>query len=294
MLPSIESAQKHEMEIVHAGKMEWGENLVPHRQGHMAHKRIFDGVENSPDNFSLVLARESADYYSPPHRHNFDQVRFCLEGSVPIGKSLRVDAGEVAYFPEGVVYGPQEGGPDRLVLVLQFGGASGQGYMSVEQTRRGRQELMSLGHFEQGVFHRETSAGRKSQDAYAAIWQQVFGRPAEYAAPRYKTPIVMRPEGFAWRDVQGAPGVRRKVLGIFPERGLSLDFIAMDSQAAFAAAASTDRRLLFVSGGEGACGGQRYYTQSAVRLEPNEQTIFTAERPTEMLVIGMRVVGGYS
>jgi hypothetical protein len=282
------------MEIVHAGRMEWGENLVPHRQGTMVHKRIFDGVENTPDNFSLVLARESADYYSPPHRHNFDQVRFCLTGSVPIGKSLRVDVGEVAYFPEGVVYGPQEGGPDRLVLVLQFGGASGHGYMSVEQTRRGREELMAEGRFDGGVFHRESGTGRKSQDAYAAIWQHVFGREVEYPTARYKTPIVMRPEGFSWRTIEGTRGVRCKVLGVFPERGLSLELVAIDAQASWTLPRSADRRLAFVREGEGTCGGQPYYAQSALRFEPGEHTVFAAVRPTEMLVIGMGNVGCYS
>lgn len=282
------------MEIVHLGSMEWGENLVPHRQGNMAHKRIFDGVEMSPDNFSLVLARESADYYSPPHRHNFDQVRYCLEGRVPIGKTLGIDAGEVAYFPEGVVYGPQEGGPDRIVLVLQFGGASGQGYMSVEQTRRGREELMTQGRFDGGVFHRESGVGRKSQDAYAAIWQHVFGRDVEYPTPRYKTPIVMRPEGFAWRGIDGARGVRRKVLGIFPEQGLWVELIAIDAAASWTLGASADRRLVFVRAGEGTCGGQPYHPHSAVRLEPAEQTTFAAAQPTEVLVIGMAGVGCYS
>ena len=114
------------MDMIHAGKMDWGANLASHRQGEMAHKVLFEGEEGSPDNYLLVLAREGASYYSPRHRHAWDQVRFCLEGSVPIGKDLRLDAGEVGYFPEGVPYGPQEGGPDRIVLLLQFAGAGVQ------------------------------------------------------------------------------------------------------------------------------------------------------------------------
>ena len=114
------------MNIVHAGRMEWGANLASHRQGEMAHKVLFEGEEGDADNYLLVLAREGASYYSPRHRHAWDQVRFCLEGSVPIGKGLRLDAGEVGYFPEAAPYGPQEGGPDRIVLLLQFGGAIGR------------------------------------------------------------------------------------------------------------------------------------------------------------------------
>ena len=111
------------MDIVHGGRMEWGENLAAHRQGGMAHKVLFEGEQGAADNYCLVLANESSTYYSPRHRHAWDQVRFCLEGAVPIGKNLAVEAGEVAYFPEGVHYGPQEGGPDRIELLLQFGRA---------------------------------------------------------------------------------------------------------------------------------------------------------------------------
>jgi len=121
--------------------MAWGENLASHRQGGMAHKLLFEGEEGSPDNFVWVLADEGADYYSPRHRHAWDQVRLCLEGSIPISKGLRIDEGEVGYFPEGVTYGPQAGGPDRKTLVLQVGGASGQGYLSARQLREARAAL---------------------------------------------------------------------------------------------------------------------------------------------------------
>lgn len=281
------------MEIVHAARMDWGESLVPHRHGRMAHKLLFTGEENSPDNFALVLANESAEYYSPGHRHNWDQVRFCLEGSVPIGRSLRVDTGEVAYFPEGVAYGPQKGGPDRLVLVLQFGGASGQGYMSIEQAARGRKELLRAGTFDKGVFRPEAGSGRRSQDAYEAIWQTVFGRPIEYPVPRYKTPIVMRPEGFAWRAMLHSPGVQHKVLGNFPERGLELQMIAIESDRRLDVEASDHQlRLLFICEGEGVYGGERFEPQSAIRLAPGEHGALEALSATLLLSISMVLLVG--
>ena len=248
------------MDMVHGASMAWGENLAAHRQGGMAHKVLFEGEEGSVDNYVLVLADESKDYYSPRHRHAWDQVRFCLTGSVPIGKDLAVDAGEVAYFPEGVPYGPQQGGPDRIELLLQFGGASGLGYLSAAQLRQARAELAEVGSFEKGVFRRTSGEGPRNQDAYEAIWRHVTGRPIVYPKPRYKGPIVMRPDGFGWRDQ--AAGVRSKLLGGFPER-----------------------RLIFVRHGEGQCGGETYREQSAVRLEPGEAAAFTAAADTELFVI---------
>jgi len=48
------------MDIIHAGEMPWGESLVAQRGGGtaVAHKRLFEGTEDSADNYLLVMARE--------------------------------------------------------------------------------------------------------------------------------------------------------------------------------------------------------------------------------------------
>src|SRR6202167_6506179 len=46
------------------------------------------------------------DYGTPRHRHNFDQIRYVLDGEFSAGTGA-IDAGQCAYFPEGVHYGPQ-------------------------------------------------------------------------------------------------------------------------------------------------------------------------------------------
>jgi len=279
------------MDIVRADELEWGGKLTAHRAGHMTHKVLFTGEEGRADNYLFVLANERSDYFSPRHRHAWDQVRLCLEGSVPIGRDLKVDAGEVGYFPEGVHYGPQEGGPDRIVLLLQFGGASGLGYLSPEQLDRGREELSKEGVFEGGVFRRTSGAGKKNEDAYEAIWRAVTGAPIRYPTPRYRAPIVMRPEGFPWREMSGVRGVRQKHLGSFAERGLSLEIVALEPDAAYEEEAAPVRRLIFVLSGAGRCGGERFAARTAVRLEPGESARFAAESPTELFVIAVAPIG---
>ncbi len=273
------------MDIIHGGKMDWGENLAAHRQGGMAHKVLFEGEEGRADNYVLVLAREGSDYYSPRHRHAWDQVRFCLQGSVPIGRDMAVDAGEIGYFPEGVPYGPQQGGPDRIVLLLQFGGASGLGYLSAAQLREARLALAAEGVFENGVFRRTGGEGPKNQDAYEAIWRKVTGRPIVYPKPRYKAPIVIRPDGFAWRQASGDKGIQRRDLGTFPERGLSLDAVSVAADARYEAGPLGALRLIFVRHGEGRCEGEPYYPYSAVRLKAGQGAAFDAACDTELLVI---------
>ncbi len=275
------------MQISHVDELSYDRNPLPHRVGQIAFKYLLDGEPMSPDNFSLVLSRESASFFSPRHRHPWDQMRYCIEGSVPIAPRLSIDAGEVGYFPEGVHYGPQEGDSDRLVLVLQFGGASGQGYLGRSQVKAGHGALEAEGIFEGGVFRRRAAAeGRRNQDGYEAIWQKVMGRPVAYPAPRFKGPVVMQPENFAWSAPDGHPGIRRKLLGAFSERGVALHQLAIDPGASYEFAASPDRRLVFVS--EGA--GQGYRRHTAIRLDPGETFTFSAETGTGLLVITLPLI----
>ena len=278
------------MQVVHGARMAWGENLAAHRQGGMAHKVLFEGEEGSPDNFVWVLADEGADYYSPRHRHAWDQVRLCLEGSIPIGKDMRLDQGEVGYFPEGVPYGPQEGGPNRKTLVLQVGGASGLGYLSARQLREARAELAGEGVFEGGVFRRIRGEGKANLDAYEALWRHVTGRPIDYPKPRYQAPVLMRPEAFPWRDDPQAAGVRRRPLASFPERGLGLEFLALEPGAGLELAPGAARRLLFVRAGSGLCGGGPYEALTAIRIEPGEAATLEAREASDIFAITLTLV----
>jgi hypothetical protein len=275
------------MDIVHADRMEWGGSLTAHRAGHMTHKVLFEGEQGSPDNYLLVLANEHRDYYSPRHRHAWDQVRYCLEGSIPLGRDLRIDAGEIGYFPEGVYYGPQKGGTDRIVLLLQIGGASGLGYLSPAQVETARERLLRQGVFEEGVFKRTSGTGKKNEDAYQAIWREVTGASLLYPKARYKAPVVLRPDAFAWQEVPDMFGTRNKWLGSFAERELSLELIAVASGCACTAEAAPVRRLMFVTRGEGRCNGEPYSAHTAVRLQPGESASFLGESATELLAIGV-------
>ena len=277
------------MQIAHGSLMAWTEVRPNHREGGIGFKYLLEGEDNSPDNFSWALTREGSDFYSPRHRHNWDQVRFCLEGSVPIGAKMTIDAGEVAYFAEGVPYGPQEGGDDRLVLVLQAGGASGQGYLGPRQLLEGGASLLGEGRFEKGVFRRAIGDGPKNQDGYEAVWGHVLGRAVEYPKPRYKVPVVMEPEAFPWRDVSGSPGVARRSLGHLSEREIGIEFLSLAAGATLRLEPGDGRRLAFVVEGGGRCGPEPLYAHSAVRLEPGEAADVVAETRLLLFMITLPV-----
>jgi len=46
------------------------------------------------------------EFFTPRHRHNFDQFRYVVSGEMNIAKGVDLHEGECAYFPEGTHYGP--------------------------------------------------------------------------------------------------------------------------------------------------------------------------------------------
>lgn len=272
------------MKIVQAAEQKWLANQLRHRKGNILIKDLLEGEDGSPENYKFFLSKESADFYSPRHRHPWDQIRFCLDGSVPIGPRKTVDAGEIGYFPEGVHYGPQDG-DYRFVAILQFGGASGQGILSADQVNRGFDELSGEGVFEDGVFRRKSDTGKRNQDGYAAVWAKITGHEMINPPPRYKEPVVMNPAHFAWRPVLGATGVAQREIGSFSERGMRIDFFRLDKSARRIVPATPHLRLLYVVKGTGNCGRHPYRRHTSMELAPGEVVRFTPKSTTELLSI---------
>ena len=245
--------------------------------------------EGSPDNYMLVMSKEPKSFFSPRHRHPWDQVRYCLEGKIPIAKGVLVEAGEIAYFPESVHYGPQEGGEDRIVVLLQFGGASGQGFIGPDRVKQARLELAQNGRFENGVYTRDSTQGRINRDAYEAIWLHVIGGELSYALPAYKTPIIMRPQALSWLATT-EPGVSVKDIGVFPHRGLVIDAMRLQPHTACRIAATRSLRFLFVTEGAGMLGAQELKRWSAARLQPGEGAELQTTGGLELLELSVRQV----
>ncbi len=278
------------MDVIDVAQMPWGESLVAQRGGgEVAHKRLFEGVEGSPDNYMLVMSKEPRSFFSPRHRHPWDQVRFCLEGKIPIAKGLFVQSGEIAYFPEGAHYGPQEGGEDRVVLLLQFGGASGLGYIGPDRVKQARIELAGQGRFEGGVYIREQGERRINRDAYEAIWLHVSGGELSYPAAAYRTPIVMRPQALSWLATT-EQGVGVKNIGVFPHRGLVINAMRVQPPAVYRIAPTQSLRFLFITEGAGTLGSQDLPRWSAARLLPGEGADLRTTGGLELLELTVRPV----
>jgi hypothetical protein len=261
-----------------------------HPLGTIAFHHMLKGEPDSSDNFMFILGRQDEDFYMPRHRHNFDQIRFPLRGRANHGDGIVVGEGEIAYIPEGLPYGPQEdpiapyAPGERMQVVLQFGGASGCGFMSIEQRRQAIQELSKTGTFDGNYYRRNDGS---SAWGLNAIWEYVFGTRIKYPRPRYKSIIMADPKRFNWLRVAGATGVDHKFMGAFSERGVWVEMVRLQPNATWTSSDLRAKRLLFVLGGEGTIGEHTVGTFFAIQIDPSETLALTARSEMELFLIGL-------
>jgi hypothetical protein len=255
------------------------------RDGKFVRRRLLEGTPGSPDNFFLQMVRTYGDFFSPRHHHNFDQFRFQLEGTFSFDRNGTMTPGTVAYFPEGAYYGPQTSAEDSLTVVLQFGGASGEGYMSPDEAMSTTAELKKIGEFKKGAFTQILPDGRKkNKDGFQAVWEHFNKRPLVYPPPRYQDPVFMNPENYKWLALDGAPGVARKRMGVFTECETLLDFFRLEKGASLRL---DERSMYFVISGSGRAGFPRWDKHSTLYLARGETGEITADETTELMRIGL-------
>jgi hypothetical protein len=279
------------MKIVQGEELQWARGLE-HRGGTFHYRNLMEGEPGTIDNFQLSMGRVGGDFYSPRHRHNFEQVRFQFAGEVDFARDGKLKAGMVGYFPEGMFYGPQSQDPAAtpMTVVLQMGGASGSGYLSRAETKAGMDALKDQGEFKDGVFRRHKDVpGKRNTDGYQAIWEYANKRPMTYPKPRYSRPFMMDPANYDWTALEGAPGAAEKFLGVFTERRTSARVLRLDPGAAFEA---EGRSLYFVTEGEGTVGDERLQPCTTVYLAKGERVRFAARSAVEMLHLGMPDLSG--
>jgi hypothetical protein len=274
------------MKLVHGGKMEFVGGQEKHRGGGLATKLLLTGEEGTPDNFRLTLGRDRGGHENPRHRHNFDQIRMSLQGTLSIAKGVDLEEGQVGYFPEGTWYGPQKGATsERITLVLQFGGASRSGFISTRQMHEGYEALAGHGEFSGGVFYRKSGDGPKNQDAFEAVWEEVSGKELVYPPQRYDTPILMTPASFDWVADREKPGIARKLLGAFTERQTRIEMLRLEGGTSITLGEPQARLLAFALSGTGQSGNEEWEQHAAWQIEAGETATLAAAAPAEFLSI---------
>ena len=186
------------MKIVQGDELEWVRGLE-YRGGTFHFRNLMEGTTGTIDNFQLSMGRNDKDFVSPRHRHNFEQFRFQFEGDLNFARDGVMTPGMVGYFPEGTSYGPQTSEGTATTFVLQFGGSSGQGYLSRAEVKQNMDALRATGTFDGGIYRRnEGEPGKRNMDGFQAIWEQANGRPLQFPKPRYAMPVMMDEANYEW------------------------------------------------------------------------------------------------
>ncbi len=253
------------------------------------YKGMLQGEPGTPDNYEMSINRFGVGgSISPRHRHNFDQFRWAFDEPLNYSPKLDVPPNRLGYFPEGAYYGPQDIVEGSPMLIVQFGGASGQGYMSWKELMRGTEELKQKGEFVRGVYTSVNEEGNRfNKDAYEAVWEHVHGRPLKYPTARYREPVVINPEAFEWLPVRNCAGVTQRALGTFSERGTSAFQLNIPAGALYSHAQVPNITLMFVLAGKVRAGNEEYVAQAAFSVSAQEDAQIAASADT--LVLGFRM-----
>jgi hypothetical protein len=253
------------------------------RSGNRISRTLLTGFEGAPDNFRLGYStgNDDSQWEAPRHHHNFDQVRWAMKGDYSVGRDEVLAEGHVGYFPESAFYGPQSQNPEQVLLVLQFGGPSGIGYGSVAQRRKGLEDLKARGDgtLANGIYSWIDQDGKRhNQDAFEAVWEQMYGRKITYPKPRYNRSILMDPEAYTWIVDAEQPGVSRRKMGTFSEREVRIGMVRMEAGSSLLFGIEPAVEILFQSIGSVEHDGHQHESLTAYgswRDDPPEKLVAT-------------------
>lgn len=262
------------------------------RTGNRVSRTLLTGQENAPDNYRLGYSHggDTEQWTTPRHRHNFEQIRYVLDGEYSVATRRTLPAGHVGYFPESAYYGPQDINPDLTMLILQFGGPSGQGYASIAQRKKGLEDLRARdGELKNGIWSWVDEEGiHRNQDAFEAVWEQMNGQRIEYPSARYEDIILMNPASFSWVPDPDVPGKKWKALGMFSERLTKIAFVRLDRGAYLKLGLEAANEIAFIVEGAISVGGARHEALTAFGTSAQDgPEILVAQEPATLFYIKM-------
>ena len=200
--------------------------------------------------------------------------------------------GMVGYFPEGTSYGPQTSEGTATTFVLQFGGSSGQGYLSRQEVKQGMDAL----RYDRHVRRRHLPAQRRrARQAQHGRLPGDLGARQRTAAAVSEAPLRQAGDDGSGGTTNGSPsadqpGVYEKLLGVFTERRSEAGIVLVNAGATLT---GTGRGLFRLSR-RAAVDGKPLRPLTTVFLERGEKASFTAERETEFLHFGLPDLRGLS
>jgi hypothetical protein len=272
------------MQIVETEKLEW-ELVVPNtRGGDVFRKMIRSAEEVEAVTYDVRIERfgeGDRGYNSIRHRHDFEQLRFAVSGTMDLGFAP-LKEGDVGYFPANAYYGPQrcEG---AVVLIAQWGDR----FITQAASNRAVAELSAVGAFVDGIYRSVDVDGKPfNKDPLNSIWEQVFKEPYKPQTPRYSQPVVITPGAFGWSEPDGPVQYRHH--GVFTENSLAIETVRWVADGAINThpAEQDDRPvLIFTTAGRFNSNETTFGALTGVWVESGESAKIEAVAGSEALVV---------
>ncbi|MEV6927382.1 hypothetical protein AB0M46_23150 [Dactylosporangium sp. NPDC051485] len=219
-------------------------------------------------------------FSAPRHRHDFDQIRFIVSGRADFGHGLLGKAGHVIFFPAGTHYGPEEI-EDSEVMLIQWS----KSWVWRADSDAAHSEMSKVGEFKDGWYVTRGDDGiERRADARNAVFEFATGKKLVYPTPRYPQPILMMPEGFAWRP--HTEGVDVKMLGRFTEDDVYVGNYRWSGTGRLALTPERTQ-LLWVVAGPVRVGGEEHQARSVIFSDFDESVDVEASEGAEVVVFGL-------
>ena len=256
--------------VVMSGDVPVYQDLTQHHRGQdfrRGHVRQMFGIHDPASGISYRAGFST----QPPgpaaqrHRHNFEQIRFIIDGEWRFGKG-KYGAGWLGFFPEGAFYGPQQNLVETRGFVIQYPGPSGARFVSRPEERAAQREMVESGvRFESGLAHFPEG---KRQDGAEALWEHIAGKRLKYPKPLYQDRVWLDTALFEWVP-SGVPGVSIKRLGYFNTRGPAIALLRIDPGYALPAGHNSCPMMRYLYEGEALYAGQRLPSVSSLYYPPD-------------------------
>jgi hypothetical protein len=152
------------------------------------------------------------------------------------------------------------------------------------QAAAAMEELSKNGRWEHGMYYYTDSEGVEQEIAGPqAVWEYTYQRKQIPVEPRYRSPIMMLPDSYAW--VKG-DGKSMKMLGRFTEDDVKLEMVRWDGSGVAHHLQASRTTLTYVLKGSLTVDGQTCNAQTAIWSDFGESHDLTGDTGAEAILLG--------
>jgi hypothetical protein len=274
------------MHVIETAKIPWTLVSKSNRPGRVHRKLVHEGSVSPGVGYTADLVRYEGGhgtFSAPRHKHNFDQIRYVVSGAPDFGHYQVTSEGQSAFFPAGAAYGP-ETIEEAELLLIQWG----PHWMTRAEHDETYAAMQQVGEFKDGYYVTVDTDGKEHRaDGRNAVWEAFNKRSLVYPVPRYPQPVIMEPEGFAWRPT--GRGVSAKILGRFTEDDVYIANYEWTEAGGVLALGPERTQLLWIVEGRLTADGTGYDPATVIFSEFGETTELSGTEGAKAVVFGLAV-----